>query len=185
MLTRILLVTTAAGLLAACSALAGPSPSPPRETDVSHTPSAATATFTTPPETATPTTPVSSQHAVSRCLLLDVPTVLPMPDGTTLAAAFATVPERIAGWRAKLGQAIGIEIEPLLSEAPSVAPRSSVSDMFVCYFDGDFGRPRGDPSGIDPNYNRIIVLIDADGWPSIAGMGYVDRLPIIDPNLEE
>lgn len=105
-----------------------------------------------------------------------------MPDGTTLAAAFATSAEKVDTWRIKLAHSIGV-----VTESPSKSPAAEIpgtSDWFVCYFDGDFGPQRGDTKGTEPHYSRLIVVIDGEGFPDIAGMGYIDGLLVIDPNEE-
>lgn len=186
MLTHLLSAALATILLAGCSALAGPGglqavvPSTP-PSSIAAPASLSPIARTEEPVLASQV-PVVAADARSQCLALDVPTLLPMPDGTSLAAAFSTSADKVDAWRVKLAHSIGVVVEsPRKSPAAQIA---GTSDWFVCYFDGDFGRQRGDTEGTEPRYSRIVVVIDGEGLPDIAGMGYIDGLPVVDPNEE-
>jgi len=101
-----------------------------------------------------------------------------MPSGTVLRAAFATTPAGIEAWRTRLIESSGVSPG---EAGPPVSPASGAV-AFVCYFDGDFGRPRGNPPSTVPDASRMVVVIQADGSPDIVSLGFVGSIPIIDPN---
>lgn len=57
----------------------------------------------------------------------------------------------------------------------------------VCYFDGDFGPPRGPAPAADtttaalPNYDRVVYVIGVDRRPIGITFGWHDGIPIRDP----
>jgi hypothetical protein len=129
---------------------------------------------------ASPALSPAMSEAAAACNNLDTSKVLPMPRGTTVVAAFKTDDDSLNRWRSRLIAQSGVE--------PPDMPTSSADDgtgrAFVCYFDGDFGRPRGNLPDSFPNYNRIVVAILTNGTPDIVAMGYRDQLGVLDPNDE-
>jgi len=111
-----------------------------------------------------------------------------MPEGVTLSASFGTSPERLDEWRRRLSTALGVIVastaDPSTDTSEGAPAEVTLTDSSttICYFDGDFGSPRGDPPDSVPDYSRIVVVVDGGGLPTIAAQGFVDELPIIDPN---
>lgn len=61
-------------------------------------------------------------------------------------------------------------------------PSSTLLD--VCYFDGDFGEPRGPVNPEDPNaphWTRVVSIIAPDGEPVLDGIGPDGSIDIVDP----
>lgn len=141
------------------------------------------ATPTSEPSLATPTSQVSetadSAGATEACWGI-ADSLFPPPEGTpVLAAAFETSPAAFEAWKQRLWSETGVTHAGVL-EVPTPAATGEV--VGICYWDGDFGRPRGDPPDSMPNYSRIIVVIHPDRTFDTQAMGFIDRLPILDPN---
>jgi hypothetical protein len=101
-----------------------------------------------------------------------------MPSGTVLRAAFSTTPAGVEAWRTRLIESSGTTVGSPIS---AISP-STVGVAFICYFDGDFGRPRGNPPSTVPDASRMIVVILPDGTADMVALGFAGSLPILDPN---
>ncbi|MEO6350479.1 MAG: hypothetical protein ABIP53_07495, partial [Candidatus Limnocylindrales bacterium] len=93
-----------------------------------------------------------------------------MPPRTTVSAAFQTDVHGYSRWHSELIRRNGIDSDGL--SVASTSPSSS-GDVVICYFDGDFGRPRGNPPFSVPNYSRFVITIGPDGVDIVA-MGWTD-----------
>jgi hypothetical protein len=174
---RMTFVACCVAFLVGCGAANGPL----RSAYASNGPvSAASGAPSSGAMTSTPT----SSSAEARCLGLDRPDMLPMPSGTTLAAAFQTTPDRIPAFRDTLAATIGIPTTtpvPVSTAGATSSISTSAAVVTVCYFDGDFGRPRGNPPGSVQDISRMVVVIDASGIPTIVAMGFRESLPTTAP----
>lgn len=114
---------------------------------------------------------------MDRCHALDTPEMLPMPSGTTISAAFVTDSEGYSRWHDELIRRSGFTTsEPMSTPTVPTQP----GDVFICYFDGDFGRPRGLPPSPWHDYSRFIIAIGIGGVDIVA-MGWTDSLSIFAP----
>lgn len=124
--------------------------------------------------------PTDDGSAVA-CAGVNRPGLLPLPKGATFAATFATTPEGLGRWRAGLLAQSGAERIGSATGAMQT-PDIGAGTVYICYADGDFGRPRGNPPDSMPDYSRIILVILPNGTIDIPAMGFADSLPIINPN---
>lgn len=134
-----------------------------------------------------PTEPSDTTGAQAECWEVDQSGYFPMPPGTELTAAFETTEDGLAHWRSNMSTAMGVVVAtyPPSESRPAPTEASIVSvdvPAYLCYFDGDFGPPRGGQPDSVPNYSRSVIAIGADRVPFIIAQGWIDRLPVVDPN---
>ena len=99
------------------------------------------------------------------------------PHESGLVASFVTTSGNLRMWQAALGQALGGSIR---YTGPSPSPGGAT--VYLCYFDGDFGRPRGPEASDVPDWSRVAVELDSNGQIDLLAAGFKDSLPVIDPN---
>jgi hypothetical protein len=120
-------------------------------------------------------------------------------EGTHVVGAYATAERDLATWRLNFAQVNGFAVSASLHVDPIPMPDNSDEPLqepptehafgadatdapvYICYLDGDFGRPRGDPPTNIPNWNRAVVLVRDDGSHELSAAGFADRLKIVQP----
>jgi len=102
---------------------------------------------------------------------------LPSPPASGLVASFATTTGKIELWTVAVSEALG---EHVGHNGPSPSPGGET--VYLCYFDGDFGPPRGPEASGVPDWSRVVVEIDANGRIDLLAGGFRDSIPVIDPN---
>jgi hypothetical protein len=112
--------------------------------------------------------------------------------GAQAAGAYGASPALVAAFQVTAAQMATWQERPATNGGPTITrspwrtrPASQV--VFVCYFDGAFsgfgkwGAPGPGERAVNPNYDRLVIVIEGAGkvWPLIAG--YRARLPVEDP----
>lgn len=94
--------------------------------------------------------------------------------GASLRGSFAVSAETVAAWQeTRLGP-----------DAPRVTSdfreRSPAQPVTVCFYDGNFvSLPR--PPGEDVHYERLVLIVDADGTVIVDTAGPANRIPVRAP----
>jgi hypothetical protein len=112
--------------------------------------------------------------------------------GTQAAAAYGATPALIAAFQVTAAQMAAWQERPATDGGPTITrspwrTRPASQTVFVCYFDGAFtgfgkwAAPGPGEKAVNPNYDRLVIVIEGAGktWPLIAG--YRARLPVQDP----
>ena len=92
-----------------------------------------------------------------------------------LTAAFVANAADIASWQA---HGYGLGTLTITTNSSAKAPLDRVD---VCYFDGAFnlgGHPNGSTA---PAYERLLVVVMADGDAKVATAGFRDTMPLASP----
>jgi len=102
---------------------------------------------------------------------------LPTPAASGLMASFVTATGNVELWKAAIAEALGGHIG---YNGPSPSPGGET--VYLCYFDGDFGRPRGPQASGVPDWSRVVIEIDSNGLIDLLVGGFKEDTPVIDPN---
>jgi hypothetical protein len=178
----VLVVSALAGCASAAPAVPGQTPaivvpsSTPTPIESPTTPADAT-TSVNASGTASPTA-TTAEAAVCRGSIelfnnVGLPSI-PAPD---LVASFVTTTRKEAIWKAAVAEALGAQIG---YNGPSPSPGGDT--VYLCYFDGNFGPPRGPLASGVPDWSRVVVEIDAAGRIELLVGGFEGSIPLIDPN---
>jgi hypothetical protein len=147
-----------------------------------------------PSDNAAPTEPSQPSHSVQASASdaqrvckdgagsLDSVGIVGGPDAS-VAAAYTTNLAALAEWKKKVAVSVGASSTPVAGE--SAGQNGHTAEVTLCYFDGDFGPPRG-PSAPDSigDYTRVAVVFDAEGKLTPLVAGFVESMPLIDPNSQ-
>jgi hypothetical protein len=112
--------------------------------------------------------------------------------GAQAAAAYGASPALIGAFGVTAAQMAAWQERPASGGGPTIArspwrTRPAAQVVFVCYFDGAFtgfglwAAPGPGEKAVNPNYDRLVIVVEPAGkvWPLIAG--YRARLPVEDP----
>jgi hypothetical protein len=92
-------------------------------------------------------------------------------------ASFATTTSNLELWSVAVSEALGGHIG---YNGPPPTPGGET--VYLCYFDGDFGSPRGPQASGVPDWSRVVVEIDSNGGIDLLVGGFKESIPVIDPN---
>lgn len=94
----------------------------------------------------------------------------------TVSGAFAVPAAKVADWQERRGPVSGPRPVSQLRQTPPI------QILTVCYYDGLFYAPGGPPSSNPrPPYNRLIVVVDASGNPTLDTATWQNVFPVVDP----
>jgi hypothetical protein len=178
-----LVVSALAGCASAAPAVPGQTPAivaPPSFTPTAiGSPTApADATTSISPSGTTNSTATTAEAAVCLGSIQLFNNVgLPSTPPPELVASFVTTTGKEAIWKVAVAEALGAQIG---YNGPSPSPGGDT--VYLCYFDGDFGPPRGPVASGVPDWSRVVVEIDAAGRIELLVGGFGGSIPVIDPN---